>query len=200
MSNSPSFQPAHDIDADAALADVVGGDEFLGGDQGMKQRRMHGAEHGDALRRAEEPHRPGDGLERMAVEIGIAAIALPARDRQHEIKPGLVGEPRQSETFRPVRRPALRHLRGRARPTSNWRRTARSSAHCRYTWQGGPSSMRGGPARRFSLFAFARIIAGMGGGFKRIGGGRRMGTIVVRASGSKGRRFGAFSNWAIMLY
>ncbi len=43
----------HEVDADAAFADVVGGDEFLGRDQGMKQRRMHRAEYGHALGRGQ---------------------------------------------------------------------------------------------------------------------------------------------------
>ena len=34
------------------------------------------------------------------MKIGVAAIALPARDRQHEIEAGLVGKPRQCETIR----------------------------------------------------------------------------------------------------
>ena len=37
---------------------------LLGGDDRMKQRRVHGAEHGDALGRGEQAGRPGDGLER----------------------------------------------------------------------------------------------------------------------------------------
>src|ERR1700737_3774492 len=46
--------PDHDIEAEAALPDMVCGDELLGGDQGMKQRCMHGAKYGDVLGRAEE--------------------------------------------------------------------------------------------------------------------------------------------------
>jgi len=33
----------------AAVADMVGGHEFLGGDQRMKQRRVYGAEHRHVL-------------------------------------------------------------------------------------------------------------------------------------------------------
>src|SRR5215472_332913 len=52
----------HDVDADAALADVIGGDEFLGGNQRMKQRRVNGAEQRHAPSGGEQPNRPGDGL------------------------------------------------------------------------------------------------------------------------------------------
>jgi hypothetical protein len=76
-----------DVDADAAFADVIRGDEFLGRDQRMKQWRVNGAEHRHALGGGEEANRPGDGFERTAVKIGVAAIALPARDRQHESRP-----------------------------------------------------------------------------------------------------------------
>src|SRR5262245_55577310 len=104
----------HEIDAEATFADMVGGDEFLGGDQRMEQRRVHGAEHGHALRHGEEAHRPGDGLERAAVKIGLAAIALPAADRQHEVDAGLVGHAGEAGAVRPARGPALRHLGGGA--------------------------------------------------------------------------------------
>ena len=80
----------------------------------MEQRRVHGAEHGDALGRGQQAGRPGDGLQRLAVQIGVAAVALPAADRQHEVDAGLVGHAGEREAVRPARRPALRHLGGRA--------------------------------------------------------------------------------------
>jgi hypothetical protein len=42
-----------DVQAEAALADMIGGDHFLGGDQGMEQRRVYGAEDRDPLRRCQ---------------------------------------------------------------------------------------------------------------------------------------------------
>ena len=104
----------HDIDADPALADVVGGDEFLGRDQRMKQRCVDRAEYGHALGGAEQAYRPGNRFKRPAVKIGVAAVTLPARDRQHEIEAGLVREPGQSQAVGPTRRPALRHFGGGA--------------------------------------------------------------------------------------
>ena len=44
-----------DVEAEAALADVIGGDHLLGCDHGIEERRMHGAEHRDALGRASSP-------------------------------------------------------------------------------------------------------------------------------------------------
>src|SRR5262245_64663167 len=74
----------HEIDAEASFTDVVGGHEFLGRDQRVEQGRMHRAEYGHALGRREEADGPGDGLQRAAVKIGVAAVTLPAADRQHE--------------------------------------------------------------------------------------------------------------------
>src|ERR1700719_4848127 len=48
------------------------------------------------------------------MEIGLAAVTLPARDRQHEIEPRLVGEFRQRQAVLPARRPAFRLFGGRA--------------------------------------------------------------------------------------
>ena len=103
----------HQVEPEAPLADMVGGDEFLGGDQRIEQRRMHGAEHGDALRRGQQPGRPGHGFERGAVEIGGAAITLPARDWQHEVDAARLRHAGEREAVGPARRPALRHLRRR---------------------------------------------------------------------------------------
>ena len=81
----------HDVETEPTLPDMVGGDEFLGRDHRMKQRRMHGAEHGDALGRRQQAAGPGHRLERRALIVGVAAVALPAPDRQHEIETGILG-------------------------------------------------------------------------------------------------------------
>src|SRR5437588_4901018 len=83
--------PADDqVHSEAALADVIRGHELLGRNQRMEQGCMHGPEHGDPPGRAEQAHRPGDSLQRAAVEIGMAAIACPTADWQHEIDPGSI--------------------------------------------------------------------------------------------------------------
>ena len=100
----------HDVEPEAAFADVVGGDHLLGRDDRMKQRRVHGAEHGDALGRRQQAAGPGDGFERRLLVVGVAAVALPAADRQHEIDAGLVRHLRQAQIVGPGSGPALRHL------------------------------------------------------------------------------------------
>ena len=104
----------HDVEPEAALADVVGGDHFLGGDDGIEDRRVHGAEHGDVLGAGEQPGRPGDGFERRALVVGVAAVALPAPDRQQEVDAGVVRHLRQPLVVRPIAGPALGHERDRA--------------------------------------------------------------------------------------
>ena len=104
-----------DVQPEAALADMIGGDHFFGGDQGMEQRRVHGAEDRDPLRRRQETAGPGDGLERRAVKVARAAIAFPAADRQKKIDSRLVGDARHLQTIGPAREPAFRHQRSGAR-------------------------------------------------------------------------------------
>ncbi len=104
----------HQVDAEAALANVIGRDQRLGRDQRMKQGRMDCGEHRHARGRGLETGRPGDSLQRRAVKVGIAAIALPTGDRQHEIDASVVRHPGEVQTVRPVCRPALRHFGGRA--------------------------------------------------------------------------------------
>src|SRR5262249_15127714 len=43
------FPAAHEVEAETSLADVVGGDELLGGYQRWDQRRVHGSEHDEPL-------------------------------------------------------------------------------------------------------------------------------------------------------
>jgi len=110
-----AFVPAdNDVHSDAAFADMVGGDEFLGRYQRMKQRGVDRAENGHALSGAEKSDSPSDCFERTPVKIRATAVALPARDRQHEIETSIVGQLRQRETVGPACRPALRDFGGRA--------------------------------------------------------------------------------------
>ena len=106
---------AHHVQPEAALADMIGGDELLGGDHRMDQRRVHRAEYRDPLRGRQQPGRPGDGFQRLALVIGVAAVALPAAHRQHELDPDLVGQARQAQAVGPASAPALRdHRHGAA--------------------------------------------------------------------------------------
>src|SRR5579862_512518 len=71
---------------------------------------MHGAEHDQPPGGSEEPRRPGHGLERRALVIGVAAIALPAPDRQHEFEARRIGHPRQPQAIGPAAAPAFGDL------------------------------------------------------------------------------------------
>ncbi len=103
-----------DVEAETAFADVIGGDHLLCHDDRVEQRRVNGAEHGDALGRSEKARRPGDGLQRLAMHVGLAAVTLPAADRQDEVDAARVGHLGERKAILPARRPALRHLRRRA--------------------------------------------------------------------------------------
>src|SRR5438093_13215225 len=81
---------ADDVEAEAATADVIGRDDLLRREHRRKDRHMHGAEHGEALGGGQQAARPGDGLERAALEIGLAAIALPAPDWHEAFDAGRV--------------------------------------------------------------------------------------------------------------
>ncbi len=56
---------------------------------------------------ASSPAGPGHGLQRRALIVGVAAIALPAADRQHEFDAGLVGQLRKRRQSVQFPRPAL---------------------------------------------------------------------------------------------
>src|SRR5262249_17288727 len=68
-------------------------------------------EHRDALGEREQARRPRDGLERRALVVGIAAITLPAPDREQEVDADVVGHPGGLEIVRPAPGPALRNER-----------------------------------------------------------------------------------------
>ena len=57
---------AHDVQAEAAVADMVGGHDLLGRDQRREQRRVDRPEHGDALGRGQQPGGPGDASPSVA--------------------------------------------------------------------------------------------------------------------------------------
>ena len=59
--------------------------------------------------RGEQSAGPGDRLEARAVDVGLAAVALPARDGHHALQSTLVRQLRQREVVVPGRLPALGH-------------------------------------------------------------------------------------------
>src|SRR5581483_4730613 len=86
-----AFVPArHQVQAEAAAADVVGGNHLLGSDDRMEQWSVYCSENRDALCRGKKPAGPGDGFERRPVEVTRTAVALPATDWQKEIDASIV--------------------------------------------------------------------------------------------------------------
>ena len=101
-----------DVQARAAMADLVDGGDLLGHDDRMVGGGVDGGEDGDVLRRGQQACGPGHRLQHAAVEIGLAAIADPARDRQHEVDPGRVQHLRQLQVVVPAVVPARGDLCG----------------------------------------------------------------------------------------
>src|SRR5258707_12437773 len=97
----------YEIEPEPAFADMIGGDELLGGDQRIEQWRMDSAEHRDTPGRGKEPARPRHGLESRALIIGIAAMAFPARDRQQKIDAPLAGHAGEAHIVGPASGPAF---------------------------------------------------------------------------------------------
>ena len=64
-------------------------------------------------RLGEQPGRERNGIEHALVEVRLAAVPDPARDRKHEVEPDLVGEPAEPEVVVPGRLPAILDLRHR---------------------------------------------------------------------------------------
>src|SRR5438093_6316158 len=75
---------------------------------------MDRTEYGNALGRGQQTRRPRLRFKSRAMEIGIAAITLPAAYRQDEIDAGLIGHAGEAQTIRPTCGPAFRHLGSRA--------------------------------------------------------------------------------------
>ena len=121
----------HDVESEAALADVIGGDHLLRRDDRMKQRRVHRAEHGDAPGRLQQAGRPRSRFRasppdsrcrRRSPSSGRSAAGNRCRPRRPS-SPGGDCRPRcRTSAPAPWSPPG---------PRSSWRRTARSSAHCR---------------------------------------------------------------------
>jgi hypothetical protein len=71
---------------------------------------MHGAESGDALGRCQQAGRPGDGLERRTLVVGLAPVTLPPPDREQEVDTRLIRHARQPQIVGPAPAPALGYL------------------------------------------------------------------------------------------
>ena len=78
---------ADEVEAEAPLTDMVGGDELFRGDQRRDQRRVHGPEHRQPLGLGEQATGPGHRLQGRALIVRLAAITFPTADRQQNSMP-----------------------------------------------------------------------------------------------------------------
>ncbi len=110
------LEPADDdIEHEAAAGNMVDRRRLLRGRDRVHQGRMHGREHRDLLRRGSDARRPGERLEGAVVEVGGAAIAFPAADRQEGLEARRVRHAGDLEIAFPGHRPGFRSSRhGRA--------------------------------------------------------------------------------------
>src|SRR5215510_16358024 len=74
---------------------------------------MDRTEYGDALSRGQQAGRPSLRFEGHAMEVGIAAIALPAAYWENKMDTRLVCHTREAQAIGPTCGPAFRHLGGR---------------------------------------------------------------------------------------
>ena len=80
-----------DVEPEPAVTDMVGRHHLLGGEHRIDEGDVQRAERRDVVRRGQQSARPGDRLERGALGVALALIAVPAPDRQQEFEPGVVG-------------------------------------------------------------------------------------------------------------
>ena len=106
---------ADDVETGAAVGDMVDRGDRLGRERRGDQRDMHGGEYGDPFGYRTERGAMGQGLERAAVDVGLALVAAPFRHRQNEFQPGIVGDPGHGDDIVPFRLPAFgREAHGQA--------------------------------------------------------------------------------------
>ena len=64
----------------------------LGGERRRHQRHVDGREYADLLGQRADGGAVRHGLERLAVDVGLALVAAPLRDRQDELHAGAIGD------------------------------------------------------------------------------------------------------------
>jgi hypothetical protein len=92
-----------DVEAEASARDVVGCAHHLGGQHRVGERDVEGREDLDALRRGEQAARPRERLEGAVAEVGAAAVAAPARDRDDRVQADAVGVAGEPQVLLPAR-------------------------------------------------------------------------------------------------
>src|SRR5262245_13202173 len=106
----------HHVETETSVANVIRRHHLLGGKDRIDESDVERAEGRDLLRRGEQTAGPGDRLEGRALGIARSLVAVPATDRQQELKPRLVGKLGGGDIIVPRRVPALGRL-GQAQST-----------------------------------------------------------------------------------
>src|SRR5262245_5696846 len=96
-----------DVDAEAALANVVRRGHLLGGNERMVQWHVHGAKYIHVLRCGQQATGPGNRFKAGAIGVRLTPIALPACDGDHALDPDLICQLRQSDVVLPTGIPVL---------------------------------------------------------------------------------------------
>ena len=104
-----SVPSGDDIDGVAAAADVIDHGRLLGGHDRMDGRNVRGGEHGRIFGRGRHSGCPAEAFESGAIEIGLAAEALPAPDRHQRFEFHLVRYLREPQRVGPGDLQGSRH-------------------------------------------------------------------------------------------
>ena len=90
------------------MAHVINGCNRLGAKGGGDDRHMHGGKDRDTLRDGGKGRAMRQGFKGLAIDIRIALIAAPFRNRQNEFKAGRIGDLRHRRNVIPIGLPAFR--------------------------------------------------------------------------------------------
>jgi hypothetical protein len=102
-----------DVEPGAAAADVIDGDQRLGGKHRMHHRHMDRRKDRDLLRHRAQCGGKRKGLEAQRADIAFAAKSLPARNRQDELEAGAIDHLGDVGDLRPAGLPSLGYFRNR---------------------------------------------------------------------------------------
>ena len=76
----------NNVEGETSLAHMVGGDDLLGGEQGIDEANMQGAANRDVLCQSQQAGGPCQGLEGRAFRVRVSFVSLPSSDRQNEFE------------------------------------------------------------------------------------------------------------------
>jgi hypothetical protein len=98
---------ADDVEPGSSMGDVIDGRNRLGSERRRHQRHVDGREYANVPGQGSDGCAVRHGLERLAVDVGLALVAAPLRDRQDEFHAGSIGDLAHGDDVVPVSGPAL---------------------------------------------------------------------------------------------